>query len=828
MDTVALMKKGGKEGPAITPGSSDKSLLIDHVMARRDASRMPPESEGEALKAKEIAVLKAWIDGGAIGPADEKPEVDPKDHWAFKAPVRPVLKKSGNPIDVLVGVEWEKRGLKPQPPADKSLLLRRLYLDLTGLPPTWEEHLAFLADASSDAYEKAVDRLLASPHYGEQWGRHWMDIWRYSDWWGLGAEVRNSQKNIWHWRDWIVESLNADKGYDQMVREMLAADELYPTDSDKLRAGGFLARQYFKFNRNTWMEETVEHTSKAFLGLTMNCTKCHDHKYDPLLQQDFYRFRAFFEPYQVRTDMVPGETDFEKDGIPHAFDCHLDAPTYLFIRGDERNPRKDLAIIPGVPALLAFDTIAIKPVTLPTEAHTPGLRPSIIAAILSTCEKQEESARKALDKARAAIPELEDPEKKAPQSDKLAVVLAEKTLVVAKLQTIVAKARIAADKVRYSQPAATNAKDLAKAAAKTERELAVAIAEESVSKAEMDVAKGVVDKKNPPAKKLAAAKAALTKAKKDLETPGETYTSLRGALKTLENNLETEASRSKPFPTTSTGRRTALAQWITDPRNPLPARVAANHIWARHFGKPLVATVFDFGRKGALPTNPELLDYLAIELRDNGWSMKKLHRLMVTSNVYRMSSSAAGASTAHLTNDPENRYFWRMNPIRMEAQIVRDSLLALAGELDPAIGGPPVPAANETSKRRSLYFFHSHNESQKFLSTFDDASVLECYRRDESIVPQQALALENSKLVLSAADKIARQIKEKDDRDFITTAFTLILGSPPTANELSECEQAMEELREIAVSQKKPEALLRVRIDLVHALLNHNDFVTIR
>ena len=198
--------------------------------------------------------------------------------------------------------------MTPQGPAERSLLLRRVYLDLIGLPPTREEMQAFLGDKSPDAYEKVVDRLLASPQYGERWGRHWMDVWRYSDWWGLGAELRNSQKHIWHWRDWIVESLNEDKGYDRMLREMLAADELYPTDPDALRATGFLARHYFIFNRTTWLDETVEHTGKAFLGLTFNCCKCHDHKYDPFSQADYYRFRAIFEPYQIRTDNVPGET----------------------------------------------------------------------------------------------------------------------------------------------------------------------------------------------------------------------------------------------------------------------------------------------------------------------------------------------------------------------------------------------------------------------------------------------------------------------------------------------------------------------------------------
>ncbi|MCE9534475.1 MAG: DUF1553 domain-containing protein [Planctomycetes bacterium] len=821
VDTVELMKKGGTSGPAIVPGKSAKSLLIDHVSTKDENDRMPPNSEGEGLKPVEIALLRAWIDQGAAGPADEKPETDPKDHWAFKTPVKVAPPKPGNPIDAFISAERDKRKLTPQAPADKRILLRRLYIDLTGLPPTRAELDAFLAaDAVNpqSAYTEVVDRLLASKQYGERWGRHWMDVWRYSDWWGLGAEVRNSQKHIWHWRDWIIESLNADKGYDQMVREMLAADELYPTDADKLRGSGFLARQYFKFNRNTWMEETVEHTSKAFLGLTMNCSKCHDHKYDPISQQDFYRFRAFFEPYQIRTDMVPGVTDFEKDGLPRVFDCNLTAPTYLFIRGDEKNPRKDQAIPPGLPEILSFSKLEISTVNLPAEAHNPGLSEEVLATHLLAAEKQITDAKAALELAKKAKPETDQ--------TRTAIVVAEKSLALASLQPDLIRARFAAEKARLAM--AANAKEVARAAALLEKKSAVAVAEDALAKAEQEIAKALAAKKAENEKKVVAAKAALAKAKKDLETPGETFTALRGSLKTLESNLEGEPSRSKPYPTTSTGRRSALAKWITDARNPLTARVAVNHIWARHFGKPLVATVFDFGRKGAPPTHPELLDWLAVELMEKNWNMKQLHRMIVTSDVYRLSSSSAQASGDTISLDAENRYYWRMNPIRMEAQVIRDSLLLLSGELDQTVGGPSIPAADETSRRRGMYFVHSHNEHNKFLSIFDDANVLECYRRSESIVPQQALALENSKLALAAAEKIAKRLNEPNDVAFAKAAFELVLGSSPTKEEQAECVNAMKELKAIATREKRADAAMRARVNLVHALLNHNDFVTVR
>ncbi len=1038
LDTVALLKKGGDSGPAIVPGQAARSRLLDHLTASNGARRMPPASEGEGLSSAQVELIRAWIDQGAAGPADEKPEADPRDHWAFRPPVRPALPRVNhpawvrNPIDLFIAAGHDRHGLKPVGEADRRLLLRRAYLDLVGLPPTRAEQEAFLADRSPDAYEKVVERLLASKLYGERWGRHWMDVWRYSDWWGLGAEVRNSQKHIWHWRDWIIESLNGDKGYDQMLREMLAADELYPTDEDRLRATGYLARSYFKFNRNTWLEEVVEHTSKAFLGLTMNCARCHDHKYDPFVQQDYYRFRAFFEPYQVRTDLTGHETDFEKDGIPRVFDCNLTAPTYLFVRGDERQPRRNRPIPPGLPLLLLRGKLDIQPVALPPEAHTPGLRPAVLEAHLRQAQRRIAAARAALEQARAALASVEKTraDKAAPAAEpikflvrddfsrarpewwkmkagrwlyqgkkllqqqdgtanravlrlepavpadfqarvrftptggqmwksvgltfdvagthqvivylsayaggpklqisyrrggmdvyppeaaqprpvklgetqdllvrvrgslvnvsvngthalayrlpvprqagavelitfdaraeftafelaalpagvklqapgaapasaprtaeqaRLAVHVAEKALAVALLEPDVARARAAADRARYSRPPAANAKELARAAALAERREAAARAEEAVARLELEAALAPDRTRAPLAGKLAAARTALATARKALAAPGESYTSLRGSLKTLENNLESEASRSKPFPTTSTGRRSALARWLTAADNPLTARVAVNHVWLRHFGKPLVPTVFDFGRKGLPPTHPELLDWLACEFRESGWSMKHLHRLIVTSAAYRMSTSSLGAEASR-KSDGENLWYWRMNPVRMEAQVIRDSLLHLAGELDLTTGGPPLPAGSE-APRRSLYFVHSHNDHNRFLAMFDDASVLECYRRAESIIPQQALTLQNSRLALGAAEKIAARLAGTpggSDAAFVRSAFELVLGCSPTKAEQGECELALKELHALAVREKRPDPRGRARTTLVHALLNHNDFVTVR
>ena len=1056
LDAVALML----EAQVIEPGDADQSALVERVIEADPELRMPPGEEGAPLTADEVAHLRQWIAEGAQAPANDKPEADPSEHWSFVAPVRPdvpqVATASGNPIDAFLEEAQRQRGLTTVSEAEPALLLRRLYLDLTGLPPGEEQLNQFLADPSREHYERIVDRLLDDPRHAERWTRHWMDVWRYSDWWGLGAEVRNSQKHIWHWRDWIIESVDADVGYDEMVRLMLAADELAPDDPQALRATGYLARQYFRFNRDTWLDETIEHTGKAFLGLTLNCSRCHDHKYDPFTTHDYYQLRAFFEPYQVRTDLVPGQVTVEADGIPRAFDCRLDAPTYRYIRGDAKMPVTDEPLQPAVPPLLAFDSFAIEPIDLPVEAHHPGVQPWVVEAYmaqgqtmitqrraeLSTAEQALAAARER-EAARLAREEEAGPEEETPAEtvarpvftdefrsldaaawrmvageweatdagleqrseatersaleyvgevptdfearfqftiqggpmwrsvglvfdategrellayasayaggpkvqmafknggdyqypndaqlalpfmvdqsilltvrcrgdlinvdvdgkpaltwrstigrtpgalrlitfDALArferfelapldpttqlrdaansetrplslaeaevdVELARLRLRLAELEPARLEASVAADRAQWARaPLDESTRDQIITTAaqwqrrqehleavirawQAKRERAELLATQPAATPEM---LGAIDQK------IATAEQAAADAEQRIADPGTNYVSLRGSFKTIESPVETAESVAAPFPTTSTGRRRALAYWLTDRRNPLTARVAVNHIWARHFGAPIVPTIFDFGRKGLAPTHPELLDWLAVEFMDNGWSMKHLHRLMVTSDAYRRGSSIRGNERSAAL-DPENRWLWRMNPIRMEAQAVRDSLLALAGQLDETRGGPSVPLSEaDQSRRRSLYFVHSHNEHHRFLSTFDDAAVQECYRRETSIVPQQALALSNSRVAIESAQAMARQWSESaessdggepamlDDDAFIHRAFLNLLGFAPNERELEACRAALSSWNDLNSADT-----LQSRQMLVLSLINHNDFVTIR
>ena len=379
LDTGQFLLESG----AVESGQPEQSALMERVATDDLDIRMPPEHEGEPLNDAELEVVRRWILLGAPIPENEQPEAGPEQHWAFQPVTRPQLPEAADsglnhPIDLFLAETQARMGVQPQPPATRMLQIRRLYIDLLGVLPTSKEMERWIEDPADDWYLKMVDTLLSDQRYGQRWGRHWMDIWRYSDWWGLGDQHRNSQKHIWHWRDWIVDSLNQDLAYDEMVRQMLAADELYPTDPDRLRATGFLARNWFLFNRNQWMDETIEHVSKSLLGITMNCAKCHDHKYDPISQVDYYRMRAIFEPYEVRLDRIPGEPDLTKDAISRVYDGWLARPTSFFVRGEEGNIDPNKVIQPGMPSLLGPEPFSPETVSLPEVAWNPGRRSWLI------------------------------------------------------------------------------------------------------------------------------------------------------------------------------------------------------------------------------------------------------------------------------------------------------------------------------------------------------------------------------------------------------------------------------------------------------------------
>jgi mono/diheme cytochrome c family protein len=1128
LDTGSSIRQGGDSGAAVVLGQAEKSLLIEKVSAKDVSKRMPPE--GEPLTAAQIDNLRNWIAQGATSPVNEQPDPDPRQHWAFLRPQRPALPGVGasdrkqNPIDAFVEAELARQGLTPRPAAEKQVLLRRVYLDLIGLPPTRAELHEFLADNSPTAYEAVVDRLLNDPRHGERWARHWMDIWRYSDWYGRRhvPDVWNSAPQIWRWRDWIVRSLNADHGYDRMIREMLSADEICPEDDNAAVATGYLIRNWYALNPNDWMRNTVEHTGKAFLGLTFNCAHCHDHKYDPITQEDYFRLRAFFEPINVRQDRMPGEADpgpfqeynystlrkIQRLGAVRIFDKSPEAPTWFYTGGDERNRVKDRGSIPpGVPAFLTDSALKITTVELPPRAWYPGLRPAIQDTVLAearaaiaqadselvaakklgseippavrdqlaqaeaafnTAVKEAEKSqrpgalvgrqsllleattgRRVVQNGMSSLKSLEDgttlafellilndahvnfqlakdvvkgliagyvafekrrivsyqpgtftefetgrydfangqkrfrvtlvletkadrclltvrsvaddkllvdrvpialngwnpvgdatkaisfdcrtgsvavideitlaaplpaesavgtsparlvtfnfeppayfdgrdiggiegwsvsslgmppatsvvsstagneslrnvtqqvqTTRRAMEAATLPLRAAESKLNAARAELLSVEARIAADRAKHGETPGADVSALARSASRLERDAAVLKADADVVAQERTLAiaeaKPMTDANRAKEidaanKQLATSRPALDKARAAASMTTEVYSPF-----------------SPSYPQTSTGRRKALADWMTGRDNPLTARVAINHIWARHFHSPLVASVTDFGLNGAKPTHPELLDWLAVELMENGWSMKHVHRLIVTSAAYRRASnvgwdsiptSSAAAAFSNAQNrrdgipsyevDPENKFLWRMNPGRMEAEVVRDSLLYAAGKLDPKIGGQELENTDAlTTFRRSLYYsvYPEQGGKSQLGELFDAPDALECYRRTRSVVPQQALALTNSDLVhqvssLLAAEEGARGgggEGQTDDNAFVVGCFERILTRAPSARELEICLEALQNQRAVFTKSQVADASLRARASLVRALFNHNEFVTIR
>lgn len=754
-DISARLKLVAKEDADNDGVSNEVELLAGKNPG--DAKDFPDANEVAAARSKS-ADLKKFLAAYQWRPFEtvETPRVPPRRRWGR------------NEIDAFIASEHAARTLRPRPEASRETLLRRVYLDLIGLSPAAGELAAFLADSSPTAYEKVVDRLLEDPRYGERWGRHWMDVWRYSDWagWSGGNQIRDSKPHIWRWRDWTVESLNSDKPYDEMIVEMLAADELKPADTNALRATGFLVRNYKMLSREQWLEDTIKHTSQAFLGVTMGCAKCHDHMHDPISQKEYYQFRAIFEPHQVRTDRVPGVVDTAKDGLVRVFDTGSNPPTYFFVRGDERKPDTNRVLQPGVPRSLGghYD---LMPVVLPRIAAQPDRRPFVVADLLRDSEQAVEAARK---------------KERSPENS-LALQIAEtkRHALEAILKTEAIEDAGRKDSGEWI--------DAAKSANRRQAELAVFEAKLRLLSAKGDT------------NKLAEAGKALEEAEKNAAAEATTQFKPRPA---------------ESYPDISTGRRLALARWIANERNPLTARVAVNQIWLRHFGKGLVETPADFGLNGRAPTHPALLDWLASEFVRGGWKMKHLHKLIVTSATYRM------ASTTDLTDakiDPDNNYYWRMPSRRMEAEIVRDNLLHVAGDLDPAMGGPDIDHLQGlVSKRRSIYLRTAAEKEVEFLKIFDGPSVTECYKRHPSVVPQQALALANSELALKEARSLAEKL---EGDDFIVEVFHRVLSRKPTEKEQRICSEFLAE-------QGKKASPDRARQNLVLTLFNHNDFVTIR
>ncbi|MBS1808387.1 MAG: PSD1 domain-containing protein [Acidobacteria bacterium] len=795
---------GGENGKVIVPGDAQASRLFQFI-THQEKPTMPP---GKKLSDADIETLRQWIAAGALfdgfaplaveaakaetAKLPERPFTDAeRGFWAFQAikrttPPRATLASwNRNPIDAFLFAAMKAKGVKPSPKADRRTLIRRAYLDLTGLPPTPEEVAAFVNDKAPDAYEKLIDRLLASPHYGERWARHWLDLVRYADSGGFEFDVDRPEG--WRYRDYVVKAFNEDMPYDQFIREQLAGDEYAPESDDAMIATGFLrlgpeGGGGGERGRQDALDDVITTTSLTFMGMTVGCARCHDHKFDPIRQSDFYRIQAVFAPTRpvnhplVKPDVVAAhqaETrriETQQRPLKKAKD-ELEAP-YLKMLVEE-----------AVSRLPEYMQIAWR---TPEDKRTAGQKLNV------------QQIRKTLE------------------DDTLSMKLTDKDIV----------ARMSAEDKQKHQDLVTQIRALDRQKPKP-YPTARAIGEMSAKPAPTHfLHRGSADAKGPAVQ------------------PG--VLSVIG-----ECDFPTPPANAK-----SSFRRRGLAEWLTNKQNPLTARVMVNRLWQHHFGEGLVRTPSNFGKMGELPTHPELLDWLALEFMNadfgvrnaesattphstlraphsQAWSLKAMHRLMMTSQVYQMVSDDIAANVAI---DPENKLLWRMPRVRLEAEIIRDAILAVAGNLDRTLGGPCVypyidpklfqsstkrtwpgkPDDDPSTWRRSLYIFSKRSIRYPLFETFDQPNLINsCERRNRSTIAPQALLLMNNNFVLFEAQKFAERLRKEAGADVakqIERAYQLALGRAPSAFERTKTAKFI---------QGNPTGLA----EFCQALFNLNEFV---
>jgi hypothetical protein len=723
-----------------------------------------------------------------------------RDYWSFRQPVRPPLPVVRDPswvrtpVDAFILARLEQVGLKPAPPADRCTLLRRVTFDLTGLPPTPEELDNFRNDPRPDAYEHVVERLLASPHYGERWAQHWLDVARYAE--SNGYEADGERPHAYRYRDYVIRSLNRDLPYDRFVTEQLAGDLLAQgqdprTHTDELVATGFnrCGQVHLvggntdpEVNRQEVLTEMTNEVGAAFLGLTVACARCHDHKFDPISQHDYYRLEAFFAAAQ------PKEVDIATAGEREAHDRRTRE-----LNAQLAPLRKQVAELeaPYHGRLVA--------------ARKAQLEPKYREALATEPKKRTAEQRKLAADAEPLI--------KVTWDELVAALAPADRVKRAQLRS-----RIHALEDQLPPPAPQ----------------AWAIADEP---------------RTPPTHVL---KRGNPKQKGDRVGPG------------FPRVLVPEGGTAVPR------NRLDLARWLTSPDNPLTARVLVNRVWQHHFGKGLVATPNDFGKRGLPPSHPVLLDWLAVEFREHGWSIKHLHRLMVLSSTYRQDSRVPASETARRI-DPDNRLLGRMNRQRLEGEALRDNVLAVAGTLNRAVGGPMVrvPLEPEVAAliftegepdglwhvtpdrrqhtRRSIYLFVKRNVRMPLFEAFDQPDTLNsCPVRTVSTFAPQALSLLNGPLLQEQsrafADRLLRECGTDPERQ-VERAYRRALARPPRPGEaatarrfLTEQAAFLREQRRAGRNVRLPDSLPEgvdpfaagALCDFCLALLNRNEFLYVR
>jgi mono/diheme cytochrome c family protein len=815
--------KGSEAGPVVSDRGSDKSLLLRRVSARQ----MPPPGTAEPLTESEVQALAKWIDTsdfGLLQPRVERttfneaeaPPISEEDRrfWAFRKPLAgpvPVVKNKGRvrtSIDAFLLAKLEAKGLSFSPDAPSVTLMRRAYLDLMGLPPSPEEIQAFLADHKPRAYERLIDKLLASPHYGERWGRHWLDAAGYAEDNGpqQGEKTAPVMEGMWRYRDWVIRALNEDQPFDQFLTDQLAGDELVdrrdaknyaPKMLDKLVATGYLRTVYDRTDPDTanLMAERydvlfhlMEKVSTGLMGLTVGCARCHSHKYDPIPQRDYYRMMAIFTSgYNPVHWMQP----------KRRFLSSVSAVEVEEIR--RHNAEID------------------KPIAKLKEELEILLRPSRDKLFEARLQQIPEPIRAETREALATTADKRD------AVQKFLAQKFEKSLAIGTEEIV--KALNAEDRIAYD---------------KVEQQINTL----SSYRRSWDRIQALWDVTSPPKIRLLE--------RGEVERPGPRVEP--GFPEVLSARGNTHAVRPADAKGETSGYRLAFARWLTGPDHPLTARVMVNRVWQHHFGRAIVETPDNFGKAGASPTHPELLDWLAVEFMKQGWSMKKLHKLIMTSTAYRQSSEQPSADSVAIKVDPENRLLWRVNLRRLEAETVRDAIMAVSGKLDRTLGGPSVEGPlmadgledfyNSDDKdsrkvkaqpvglcRRSVYVLARRYFPLGFLETFD-APILQtnCSRRVNSVSPLQSLTLMNNDFVLENTRAFAARVEEisgsKTDTK-VQTAYLLALSRKPTSEEFTIAESHLQRQEELySKSNTSPTLAGKAALEsLCHLLLLSNEFL---
>jgi mono/diheme cytochrome c family protein len=832
LDSREALLTGGASGAAIVPGDPEKSLLIQAVRRTGDLE-MPPEEE---LTAEQVAALEQWVKRGARWSADEVVAVDRRekarrDHWAFQPVAKPSLPSVRNaawcrtPIDYFIAAGLESRGLTPSPAADRRTLIRRVTYDLTGLPPTPEEVEAFAGDADPQAYAKSVERLLASPHYGEHWARHWLDVARYSD--TKGYVYDREERFFVHapaYRDWVVRAFNEDLPYDKFLLLQLAADHVAPNDRAALAAMGYLTigRRFLGVTHDI-IDDQIDAVSRGMLGLTVACARCHDHKYDPIPTEDYYSLYGVFRncretivPIAESTAAGEAQAAFENElkKRQEAFDSAMTNSReeaaarvrkrigeYLHAQLElEKYPEENFNqiltegdVIPAFArrwqAYLETTADSIHPVFVPWHAFqqlsdeeftqraadlTLGFeasRAEINPLVLRAFRNPPRSMRDVVERYAKLFEEIVR-QCEARRHEKLCPELPDSDADAFR-------------QVLYGPNSPCEVPD--EGIVSTEMYFDTATIEK-LWKLQGEVDRWLIQSPEAPPYAVALIDRDWLLEPRVFRRGNPAVKGERVPRQFLEV-LSTDDR--KPFSQGS--GRLELAQAIIAPENPLTARVWVNRVWMHHFGEGLVRTPSDFGLRSEAPSHPELLDWLARELMSNGWSTKALHRLIVHSATYQQCSSQSGDPgelQSAVEVDPENRLLWRMNPHRLTFEEWRDTLLAVTGDLDRRIGGRATRLFPEESEnqRRTLYGLVDRQFLGNAFRTFDFANPdLHIPQRSETIVSQQALFAMNHPFVANRARALVAKLDSHDKADAserVRILYRLVYQRDPTDNQL--------------------------------------------